>query len=130
MLVTKTKAIVEITNPEGAAAAIDAATDPFTSIRKAAEIAGLPKTTTQRLIARLKTQYKPLSDELVSLKTADVEGVATQAVGETGRRWITPDQTVFAGRIGPAVLLIIGDDDTLVQQGLDKFFEALSEPGP
>ncbi len=74
---------VEITNPEAAAAAIDAATDPFTSVRKAAKMAGLPKTTTQRLIARLKTQYKPLSDELVSLKTADVLALIDDRIAKT-----------------------------------------------
>ncbi len=63
---------VEITNPEAAAAAIDAATEPFASIRKAAEIAGLPKTTTQRLIERLKMRYEPLYAELTKVKTEEI----------------------------------------------------------
>ncbi len=68
----KTKPPVEMTNPEAAAAAIDAATDPFSTIRKAAEIAGLPKTTTRQLIQRLKTRYQPLHAELTKLKTTEV----------------------------------------------------------
>ncbi len=80
---TKSNPLVEVKNPEAAAAAIDAATDPFTSVRKAAKMAGLPKTTTQRLIARLKTQYKPLDDELVSLKTVDLLALLDDRIART-----------------------------------------------
>lgn len=59
---------VEETKPEKAAVAIDAATDPFTSIREVAKRAGLPNTTTQQLIKRLETRYQPLNTELKTLK--------------------------------------------------------------
>ena len=67
-----TKPPVEVTNPEAAAIVIDAATDPFASIRKVAEAAGLPKTTAARLVQRLKTRYAPLHAELTKVKTAEI----------------------------------------------------------
>lgn len=63
---------VEETRPEKAAAAIDAATDPFTSIREVAKRAGLPNTTTQQLIKRLESRYRPLNDELKTLKHTEL----------------------------------------------------------
>ena len=63
---------VEETRPEQAAAAIDAATDPFVSVRAAAKEAGLPLSTTQQLIKRLEARYRPLNNELKTLKTKEL----------------------------------------------------------
>ena len=63
---------VEVTRPEAAAIAIDAATDPFVSIRKAAKESGLPRSTIQQLIKRLKARYRPLNDELKTFKKKEL----------------------------------------------------------
>ena len=63
---------VEETKPEQAAAVIDLATDPFVSVRAAAKEAGLPLSTTQQLIKRLQARYRPLNNELKTLKTKEL----------------------------------------------------------
>ena len=66
---------IEETNPKAAAIAIDAATDPFVSIRRAAKAAGLPQSTTTQLIKRMETRYRPLNDELKTFKTKELLGM-------------------------------------------------------
>ena len=41
-----------------------------------------------------------------------------------------PEEVVFLGQIGPAILLIIGGDEETVQLGFDEFFNALQPPTP
>ena len=67
--------LVEETRPEAAAAAIDAATDPLTSIRKAAKESGLPLSTVQALIKRMETRHRPLTDEIKTFKTKELLGM-------------------------------------------------------
>ena len=63
-------------------------------------------------------------------KTKDIEGATSEAVGKSGRKWITADDTTFVGQVGPAILLIIGDTEEIVQDGLTFLFEALEGPAP
>ena len=67
--------LVEESRPGAAAAAIDAATDPLTSIRKAAKESGLPLSTVQALIKRMETRHRPLTDEIKTFKTKELLGM-------------------------------------------------------
>ena len=53
-----------------------------------------------------------------------------ELVGNTGRKWVMPDETIFLGQIGPVILLIIGDEEVTVQEGLGYLFEALEAAAP
>ena len=64
-----------------------------------------------------------------TIKTMGAGGTS-ESIGDSGRKWVTPDEVVFLGQIGPAALLIIGDDEETVQLGLDEFFKALQPPTP
>ena len=55
---------------------------------------------------------------------------SSSAVGQSGRKWVAPDETIFLGQLGPTVLLIIGDDEDIVSQALDHLFAALEEQAP
>ena len=52
-------------------------------------------------------------------------GVTSSSIGDSGRKWVTTDRTVFLGQTGPATLLLIGDDEETVGRGLEQLFEAL-----
>jgi|TARA_Y100000310_G_C20662701_1_gene805660 hypothetical protein len=51
---------------------LDVATDPFISLRAAAETCGVDPLTASRMIQRLKRRRKPLYDELIKVKGADL----------------------------------------------------------
>jgi len=51
------------------------------------------------------------------IKRQEVGGTS-ESVGGSGRRWVMPDETVFLGQIGPAILLVVGDDEKLVATGI------------
>ena len=44
--------------------------------------------------------------------------------------WVTPDETVFLGQIGPVTLLIIRDEEDHVTKSLGLVFEAMTEQPP
>ena len=58
------------------------------------------------------------------------EGGSTTSLGDSGRKWSTPDRTIFMGRTGATVLLIVGDDEGTVGTALELLFEALAALGP
>ena len=96
---------IEETNPKAAAIAIDAATDPLTSIRSAAKAAGLPQSTTRQLIKRLETRYRPLSDELKTFKTKELLEMIEDRMF---RALHYLDDTVLAGSGARDLSVIIG----------------------
>ena len=55
------------------------------------------------------------------------DGGTSEEVGESGRKWIFPERTVFLGQLGPVVTLIVADDEDLVGTVLGHLFEALDE---
>jgi hypothetical protein len=61
----------------------------------------------------------------MGVKYQGVEGVST--VGDqSSRRWVAPDETVFVGRIGPAILWITGESRAVVADALDLVATALA----
>ena len=63
------------------------------------------------------------------IKRQEVGGTS-ESVGESGRRWVMPDETVFLGQIGPAILLVVGDDEKLVATGIQLVLDALTAATP
>ena len=61
-----------------------------------------------------------------TIKATQAEG-NSEAVGESGRKWVMKDQTIFAGQIGPVVMLVIGNTEELVSTALSLLFEALEQ---
>ena len=57
-------------------------------------------------------------------------GATSETVGESGRKWVTPEEAIFVGQIGPAILLIIGPDENIVGTALQLLFEALGSRAP
>jgi serine/threonine protein kinase len=55
------------------------------------------------------------------------DGGTSEDVGESGRKWIFPERTVFLGQLGPVVTLIVADNNDLVGSVLGHLFEALDE---
>ena len=64
-----------------------------------------------------------------SIKTQGLSATS-EAVGQSGRKWVTPEETIFVGQAGPTILLIIGPDETLVGQALQLLFESMEPPTP
>ncbi len=62
----------EVKRPEETAAVIDAATDPFMTIKRAAEECGFPKRTLTALMRRMKTRYGPLNDAIREVKKTEL----------------------------------------------------------
>ena len=60
----------------------------------------------------------------MGVKYQGVEGVSSDGDQST-RRWVTPDETVFVGRIGPAILWITGESRAVVGEALDLVASAL-----
>ena len=56
------------------------------------------------------------------------EGVSSDGDQST-RTWVAPDETVFVGRIGPAILWITGESRAVVGEALELVADAL-EPAP
>jgi hypothetical protein len=65
----------------------------------------------------------------MGVKYQGVEGVTSDG-DQSSRQWIAPDETVFVGRIGPAILWIIGESRTVVGEALDLVASALSPDSP
>ncbi len=65
----------------------------------------------------------------MGVKYQDVEDLSTDG-DQDSRRWIADDETVFVGRVGPAILWIIGENRSDVSTALDLLAEALSDTGP
>lgn len=64
--------LTEVRQPEQAAAFIDAVTDPFAKIAQAMRETGLPQSTAEALLRRLRVRYRPVNAALRDLKTADL----------------------------------------------------------
>ena len=62
----------EVKRPEQTAAVLDAATDPFMTIKRAAEECGFPKRTLTALMRRMKTRYGPLNDAIREVKKTEL----------------------------------------------------------
>ena len=76
------------------------------------------------------SEFSDAYQVFVGVKTQG-QGAASSSVGDTGRKWVTSDQTIFLGRVGPnVVLIIIGDDEDLVSEALELMVEALSTAKP
>ena len=39
------------------------------------------------------------------------DGGNSESVGQSGRKWVMPERTIFLGQIGPVIMLIIGDNE-------------------
>ena len=63
---------IESREPETAAVLVDAVTDPFTTITQAALQCGFPRTTVQRLVQRLRSQYAPLNEAMIAFKAEEL----------------------------------------------------------
>ena len=64
----------------------------------------------------------------VAVKT---QGAAVpETISQTATKWVTPDEAVFLGQIGPAILLIIGDKEEFVQKALESVAELLQSSTP
>ena len=55
------------------------------------------------------------------------DGGTSEEVGESGRKWIFSERTIFLGQLGPVVTLIVADNNDLVGTVLGHLFEALDE---
>ena len=58
----------EVKRPEETAAVIDAATDPFMTIKAAAKQCNFPESTLKALMRRMKTAYQPVNEAIRKLK--------------------------------------------------------------
>ena len=58
------------------------------------------------------------------------DGGDSESVGQTGRKWVMPERTIFLGQIGPVIMLIIGDNEPQVEAALGHLDEALRENVP
>ncbi len=58
----------EVKRPEETAAVIDAATDPFMTIKAAAKQCNFPESTLKALMRRMKTAYQPLNEAIRKVK--------------------------------------------------------------
>jgi serine/threonine-protein kinase len=65
----------------------------------------------------------------MGVKYQGVDDLST-AGDQDSRQWIAPDETVFVGRIGPAILWIIGESRADVSTALDLLADALSDTSP
>ena len=64
--------LTEVKRPEQAAAFIDAVTDPFARVAQAMRECGLPESTGEALLRRLRTKYNLVAGELRAIKTDDI----------------------------------------------------------
>ena len=65
----------------------------------------------------------------MGVKYQGVEGVSSDGDQST-RQWVTPDETVFVGRIGPAILWITGESRAMVGEALELVADALQPDSP
>ena len=49
----------------------------------------------------------------------------SEAVGDTGRKWVLPNETIFVGQLEDSTLLIIGDEEDDVGQALQLLVQWL-----
>ena len=59
------------------------------------------------------------------------QSATSSNIGDTGRKWVTPDRAIFLGRVGPNnVLIVISDDDDLLGRTLNLVVDALDTSSP
>ena len=75
------------------------------------------------------SEFFELYQVFVTIKLQGTESTSSR-LGDTARKWVTADETIFVGQVGPATLLIIGDDEPTVGIALDELFKALETPAP
>ena len=76
------------------------------------------------------SEFSDAYQVFVGVKTQG-QGATSSNIGDTGRKWIAPDQAIFLGRVGPnIVLIVISDDDDLLGRTLDLVVDALDTSGP
>lgn len=66
------RSLTELYRPEQAATFIDKATDPFGKVAKAMQESGLPASTCEALLRRLRARYRQVSATVRELKTAEL----------------------------------------------------------
>ena len=65
----------------------------------------------------------------MGVKYPEVEGVSS-GIDQSSRRWVAPDETVFVGRVGPAILWITGESRAVVGEALELVASALQATSP
>ena len=65
----------------------------------------------------------------MGVKYKGVDGVVSEG-DQSSHLWIAPEETVFMGRIGPAILWIIGESTAVVGDALDLLVDALAADAP
>jgi hypothetical protein len=65
----------------------------------------------------------------MGVKYPEVEGVSS-GIDQSSRRWVAPDETVFVGRVGPAILWITGESRAVVGEALELVASALQPTSP
>ena len=72
------------------------------------------------------TEFFKAYELFVNIKTQGTDTTSSPA-GPDAYKWIMPDQAIFLGQLGPAILLVIGDDEDLVSEGLSNLFDAMEQ---
>ena len=76
------------------------------------------------------SEFSDAYQVFVGVKTQG-QGAKSSTIGDTGRKWVAPDRTIFLGRAGPnLVLILIGDDEDLVERALELVVDALETSSP
>ena len=75
------------------------------------------------------SEFFELYQVFVTIKMQGTESTSSR-LGDTARKWVTADETIFVGQVGPAILMVIGDDETTVGIALEELFKALDTPTP
>jgi DNA-binding CsgD family transcriptional regulator len=63
---------IEVSKPKETAKALDAATDPFATVREAARKCGFPQSTLNQFMKRLESRYAPFSDAIRKVKNDEM----------------------------------------------------------
>lgn len=95
----------EHTNPEFAAAVLDAGTEPLQKIRDACEAAGLPPVASMALLRRMRIKFAGLTQELRALKTNEILDLLDKKI-HLGLHYL--DDVAFAGASGRDIMLGLG----------------------
>ena len=104
--------MVEHTEPEDSSVddeqlvvALDLASEPFATVRKATEEAGFDIKVIQRLMDRLKARYQPVLSEMTTVKTAEL----TKMLEDRAYRALSYlDDYALAGASGKDLAIIAG----------------------
>ena len=74
------------------------------------------------------SEFSDAYQVFVGIKTQG-QGAKSTSIGDTGRKWVTPDVTIFLGRLNANdLLIVIGDDEDLVGLALELIVGELSNP--